>query len=80
MSTRRNGIEGRVLAALRTGPSTAKDVAALVSIPQESARQGLARLLRAGKVHVVERKKMPAFGGVVMGPSVNVFALVDGER
>jgi predicted ArsR family transcriptional regulator len=73
---RRNGVEGRVLAALKTGNMTALEVATLISVPHESARQCLARLLRNGVVRVIERKKCRSFGGVATGQPVCVFEMV----
>ncbi len=56
---RRSDVSARVFYALRSGPMTFVDVAKLVSIPNESARQCLTRLNKLGHVRVVGKKKMP---------------------
>jgi hypothetical protein len=64
---RRTDVSPRVLVALRIGPATAKEVAALISVPQSVASNSLKKLTRERLVRIAERRKLPCFGKVPSG-------------
>ncbi len=77
---RHSDVSNRVIAALRIGPATNRELSKLLTISVEQAHSACKRLVDVGKVHIVGTRKHGRFGNAMPLRPMNVYALVEKDK